>query len=356
MKINTLKARQQLLIKLLFIITTLLLFNNAKASNNSYVVDIYGTSKISKNKIKSEFDKELKTITKVTKDPALRSSKKGLDSIANAFITIIGKLILTEDFAYVHVSPINYYENSTTVYITIDVVEKNDINRLMHFLPQQKMKTVDPNNLIVSWLKYEKAGADLVDKYNTFPKFKACPAHHCTFGFDHPSLLKYKNVFDSAENYKTGLVRVLREDNDSRKRSIAAYVLAHIKNDKELVELLLPSINDSSGNVRNSVLRVLGMTLEKNNNLQIPLNIIVDALDFPETTDRNKTLYVLLSLSNNPKNSQYIIENAGARLIAILKLDQPNNHDPAYEILKKISGKTYGERDYKSWENWLRQK
>jgi hypothetical protein len=36
----------------------------------------------------------------------------------------------------------------------------------------------------------------------------------------------------------------------------------------------------------------------------------------------------------------------------VLRLAQPNNHDPAYEILMQVSGETFGERDYAAWERW----
>jgi hypothetical protein len=32
--------------------------------------------------------------------------------------------------------------------------------------------------------------------------------------------------------------------------------------------------------------------------------------------------------------------------LRLLRLAKPNNHDPAYEILRKVSGETFGDRDY----------
>jgi hypothetical protein len=36
----------------------------------------------------------------------------------------------------------------------------------------------------------------------------------------------------------------------------------------------------------------------------------------------------------------------------MLRMLKPNNHDPAYEILKLVSGESYGDRDYAAWEAW----
>jgi len=41
------------------------------------------------------------------------------------------------------------------------------------------------------------------------------------------------------------------------------------------------------------------------------------------------------------------------RCSPMLRLEQPNNHDYAYKILKAISGQELGERDYAAWESWL---
>jgi hypothetical protein len=58
-------------------------------------------------------------------------------------------------------------------------------------------------------------------------------------------------------------------------------------------------------------------------------------------------------LATRPENKNIHIREAGPKLIEILKLLQPNNHDFAYAILKKISGKDFGERNYEAWGRWL---
>ena len=40
----------------------------------------------------------------------------------------------------------------------------------------------------------------------------------------------------------------------------------------------------------------------------------------------------------------------------MLRLEQPNNHDQAYDVLKAISGQGYGERDYDAWAAWLKKR
>jgi hypothetical protein len=48
-----------------------------------------------------------------------------------------------------------------------------------------------------------------------------------------------------------------------------------------------------------------------------------------------------------------VIKQAGPTLIKLLELEQPNNHDFVYSILKQVSGKDLGERDIAAWQRWL---
>jgi hypothetical protein len=111
-------------------------------------------------------------------------------------------------------------------------------------------------------------------------------------------------------------------------------------------------MRDPSNGVRNSAMRVLGATLAKNN-VDFPVQEAITALDFPMETDRNKALYIILSLTNQPRYAKFIAVHAKTELLEELKMRQLNLHDLAYEVLKKISGKNYSDRNYVAWKNWL---
>src|SRR5438445_4845467 len=121
-------------------------------------------------------------------------------------------------------------------------------------------------------MKYEKIGFSLVYSEKKFPSYVICPAHHCLFGFDHPKLQKYKILFnDSVEKNKYKLVDVLRNEKDENKRAAAAFLLAHIKSAKELVTILIPSIDDPNEKVRNNTMRVIGLTLLNSPHIDLPI-------------------------------------------------------------------------------------
>jgi hypothetical protein len=83
---------------------------------------------------------------------------------------------------------------------------------------------------------------------------------------------------------------------------------------------------------------------------------VLHALNGPTTTDRNKAVAVVAGLVARPDGAKLyreVIAQAGPILIKLLALEQPNNHDFAYSILKQVSGKDFGERDVAAWQRWL---
>lgn len=50
-----------------------------------------------------------------------------------------------------------------------------------------------------------------------------------------------------------------------------------------------------------------------------------------------------------------MIARAGPTLLKLLALEQPNNHDFAYQILKQVSGQDFGEHEVARWRAWLLQ-
>jgi hypothetical protein len=80
---------------------------------------------------------------------------------------------------------------------------------------------------------------------------------------------------------------------------------------------------------------------------------VIRNIDAPTTTSRNKALHLLVELAQRPEHHARIARDAGPTLLRLLRLIQPNNHEPAWQVLKEISGESFGDRDYASWERWL---
>jgi hypothetical protein len=99
-------------------------------------------------------------------------------------------------------------------------------------------------------------------------------------------------------------------------------------------------------------MRVLMQMAQTHPELEFPVRDLVAAFDFPSSSDRNKAGYTLAALAAQPRYRDAIRTGAVPIALRVLRLAQPNNHDPAYEILMQVSGETFGERDYAAWERW----
>lgn len=320
------------------------------------VVDVYKTTQISAKQIQKKFGHDLKTIATLYASPESRASEQTSQKMEKVLIKMTNKINKMGDFSYVSVSPI-LYSSKEPVYITVDVVDKADTKRLSGFLSKPKESITDPDHLIKTWMEYQTAGFAASIKHDNKPLFKTCPAFHCLFGYEYPTLKKYQTTFSTlVPKNKIELIKMLRKDQDETKRAAAAYLLAHLKNGNEVVQVLTPSIYDSSATVRNSVMRVLAETLSKVKSVDFPVKTIVNAMNFPKETDRNKALNIAFVLSYQQKYAHYLAKHAGPALLDQLKLSQPNLHKISYDVLCNISGKKYGDRDYQAWGTWIKSK
>jgi len=312
---------------------------------DSIPIDIYGTDTITVEEIRSAFAKELSELTDMVTRPDFFRNLENSSTYKKQWHSLKKKIsdgIKNKgDFLFVDVSCIRYFhkDKKDTHYITIDIVEQKDKHRLAYFLPEPTGTIPDPDGLLKQWSEYES-------------KKTAIDYSHIVY-FNHPQLKRYEAIFDElVPKNKAQLLEILKNDKSYKKRENIPLLLVHIKNDKELVKLLTPFIRDSNDAVRNSVIMIIGWVLAKDNTIDFPVDEAITALDFPGF-DRNQALFILNSLADRENLAPYIAQHAGKQLIDCLKMLQPNHHNPAHDILKKISGQKYGDRDYEAWQRWL---
>jgi hypothetical protein len=263
-------------------------------------------------------------------------------------------------FAFVDVSPISYFGTSPDagkVFITIDVVEPEDARRLK-FAPEPSKDIPDPDGLIAAWLDYEAAVWPLQRSGALKPPYTCKGGMHCALGFNHPDLEHREDLFiEKVPGRVTQLTAVLRRDRNHKRRAAAAFLLAYARNRKQVVNALLPSIDDPKSSVRNNVMRVLVMIQQNADTVVVPLKPVLHAMHFPTTTDRNKAAYLLAGIAKHAPAADRarIARELGDMLLVMAAMKQPNNRDPAIDILKAISGEDHG-ADVAAWRAWLDQR
>ncbi|MEM1256395.1 MAG: HEAT repeat domain-containing protein [Cyanobacteria bacterium P01_H01_bin.21] len=314
-------------------------------------IDVFGTEQITAWQVRQALGDEITQFAE-----AIYSEHPNTDSsLEELYQKIIDSIQTMGDFAYVDISPIMYFEEENPIYVTIDVVDRVDASVRMPFHPKPTQTFSDPDSLLQTWTDYEMTGFELSRAGELREGINNCPALACTVGFDHPNLEGFLSFFETEILHnRDQLIQILQADENEVHRGNAVYLLAFafLDDPESYVETITPAIKDSSSLVRNNALRVLGDISHNYPEVDLPVAAIIEALQYPATTDRNKASWRLLELAKQDRYHQLIIEQAVPVLLEMLKLQQPNNHDPAYATLKAISGEQYGSRDYAAWEQW----
>lgn len=274
---------------------------------------------------------------------------------------MLAKIKQVDDFAEVKLSTVDYPLEQRS-FATLDIVKQSESYRIpAHNSAKHRQKIAlskDIQALFQLWNDYDVQKMQLI-KANKYDVSKtSCPVMHCTWGFDQEAI---KNTLpklrEGVVKHKQALFNIVKNSENDQERGDAIFILANDTDYQALAKVLINYTDDASDLVRNNVMRVLGAIVAKHKIPQLDVSKIIQALNYPYVTDRNKAAYVLLGLIKSDSSTHaQVIKQAGHTLLDLLKLRQPNNHDFAYEILKEISHKNYSADDYMSWSQWIDEK
>lgn len=326
----------------------------------AYIVDIYGAEKKHADQMLQKYSNQVKEIESALdqEDKILKLSEKTtspkIEKIQERKKILEERIKKDGMFLYVHFHS-TFYPTERDQYITIEVVEKTQPERLTFLTPVSEIKKYSHHaDLIEKMREFDALGMRLAISHQLNATNIRCPVYHCVFGFDHPKLKPYLNIFNTgAIKEKEKILNTLNNDPDPERRAAAAFLVGHFKNPKEIISTLSKHINDKDQTVRNNVIRVIGLTMIQGHIDHINIAPFLKLLKSPYGTDRNKALAVLVSASSDAATRSLIINEGRDDLLALLQLKQLNNHEWVYLLLKKISGKNYGEYDIAAWDKWF---
>jgi len=256
-------------------------------------------------------------------------------------------------FEDVAVSMVFGFDPKSPFYLTFNVTPKGG-RPPIRYRTAPLGEIADPEGLVASWREYEKLGGFL-DVSGEIAEVPSCPAHHCLFGFDHPRLKPFGELFTrEVPRRKKELIRLLRSDRDPKKRAAAAYLLAHLPSKAEVVQALLPTLRDPDGDPRNSALRVLDAMADRGEGATIPLAPILPFLRSPVLTDRNKASSLVATFAADPSKRGALLRGAGCALARLLELRQPNQVEFARRALVRLRGVDLTPSSADAWRSWLK--
>lgn len=346
--------------KKIFNILTLLLISTNLFSTNVNL-DVYGVDDQTANIIiknsRDQIEEYVEMESKIAMIPPAELDR----TIAKHMLLrdkIVKKIKQYGKFELVEIST-GYYPDKNIRYTTIDIVPSSQIFRIPHSAHRVINKTLklthSEQKLFSLWCMYNENNINLINQGRFDSKEKTCPVSHCMWGFSKEELTLYLPKFKKFANaHHAELENIIRFSPNDEQRGDAIFILANSDNYQSVAKFLFNYINDQSALVRNNSLRVIAAILSTHKIENLPLHNLLQALNYPLVTDRNKAADVLYNIASHDNNThKQIITESGGTLIELLKLKQPNNHNVAYNILKVISNKNHIDTDIEYWKYWL---
>lgn len=327
---------------------------------SAVIVDVFGVDRQTANSIQQKYAEQVSALEQSkTKEiyelseEEFEKNKKQAEEVLRKHIELTNAIKEDYDLAFVDFHTIKYPQEDN-LYTTIDVVTKDQPNRLKFVSKDKVTNFPQKNDIIQKMIEFQEISMELA--MNNPIEDEKCEVHHCIASFSRPQLKPYLEMFNTAAKKDRKLIlNTIKNDPDPERRGAAIFLVGHFKNPNKVIKVLTPQLDSNSIVVRNNAMRVIGATIASAKLTNIDAKPFIKQLNSPYVTDRNKALYVLYGLMNNAKPKQQILKNGREDLVKILYLKQPNNHDFAYQILKSVSGKDYAENNYKEWEAWAKE-
>lgn len=321
-------------------------------------IDVYGSAALDSAAIRAEFEPAI--LRYVAAMDRARLPNANFDEIGKTLLGIRDELRAALDrrvpLAYLEISVLtNGAPPPPHINVTIDVVEQADAARRMPFRAAPTGQPADPGGLLAAVSELTAKYVDLLRAGRQDLRVTAaeCPVLHCLAPFTLPEFAPYLERFNAgAREHAEALYAVAAGSGLEMHRANALLVLAHTNDAERLFPVLGNAIHDPSASVRNNAMRVLLFMAQADPSRDYPLDALLAAFDFPAASDRNKAGGLLVELAKSPRYRDRIRAAAAQTALKQLRLEQPVNHLPAYELLKVLSGEDFGARDYAAWERW----
>jgi hypothetical protein len=327
-------------------------------------VDVFGTDKKTADEILSIFGKDVQRVTKqfyklAHENAQAKEIAGALDSAYIEIETMKSQIARRWHLDYVNFDTIGYGKGEA--YTTIEVLNYANLSQLSLVSAGQNIDrglhqegSKDAQDIILQMQNHIEFVARYLLQSDVMPGELHCPVHHCLLDFDREETKPYLEKFNQGmKTQKEYIVHTLYNDKDHHRREAAAFLLGHLEDSQELINILTNvAEHDPSVKVRNAALRVIGEAIKGVKDYNLEIAVFLKLLKSPAVLDRNKSLIVINNAVSLERYKNIVLQQGVSNLLDLLALKQPNNHLLAYEILKTISSKNYSDKDLAAWRSW----
>jgi hypothetical protein len=313
-------------------------------------IDVYRSAVLTPEGARQRFEPRLREYVKLRNE-----ATPGANDRAEALRRTIQKeaaAIPGIDWAELSVS--EYFTSvDHAMYAVFDAVDKDDASR-MAFAPAPKGATHDPNEVLAAWRKYVADGEALSRRGEMGVDRPNCPGFYCLWGGT-PELDAAQTAFVAAAASKAVELRsVLKGAADGESRAAALFVLSYSPSGGSVIDLCAGALSDPDANVRGAALQILADIANRHAEMTIPLDRVLPRLDDPVFNVRGKAMGLLVPLAERDQYRRDMMRDA-PRLVALLRISQPESRDLAYTLLGILSKKSFDRQDFASWDAWAAQ-
>jgi hypothetical protein len=141
------------------------------------------------------------------------------------------------------------------------------------------------------------------------------------------------------------LKEVLKHSKHTEQREVAAMVIGYFHDKTEIIKDLLGAVTDPDESVRNNAVRAIGIIADYSQSnpdlkIKIPADPFIHMINSISWTDRNKSSFVLLSLTNSrdKKLLKQLKQQALKPIVDMAKWKSNGHSMPGYTLLGRIAG------------------
>ena len=207
------------------------------------------------------------------------------------------------------------------------------------FRPDPHGKVRLPQDVVQAGNDFQKAFSDAVLKGNSGED--ESNGHALS---DDPSTRAVQERFITFAARDIKLFRdVLRHSADAEHRALSAQVIAYTANKQVIVNDLIEAMRDPAEGVRNNAMRALAVMAETGRRttkrpIKIPVRPFIEMLNSVEWTDRNKSSWALLRLTDkrDPAVLSELRQKALPSLIEMARWKSPGHAEASFVLLGRI--------------------
>jgi hypothetical protein len=324
--------------------------SRAQSTSTLRGIDVYRSTVLSSDDAERLYGDRIREYVRLRNDHSPRTSEKAEE----LRLAIKAEVAAKPGVAFADLEFAEFFTSvDHAMYAVFDVVDAEDSSRLA-FKPVPKGSLKDPDGLIAKWRRYMDIGERLSQRGEMSFERPNCPGFYCLWGGSEEIDGLQSAMRDGALKDGDELRSILLADKDGAKRADALFVLSYSSSGWAVLGLCHDALVDPDPRVRGAALQILSDLANHHPELPIALDRVLPRIDDPTSAVRGKAMGVLVPLAEKKAYRQSMYAWA-PRLVALLKMHQPESRDLAYTLLGIISEQSYDRADVAAWEKWAKR-